>query len=49
MLAILIACSDPGCAEELELHVDAVEEIDRYGCECGYGYVVLAVSEVDLV
>jgi hypothetical protein len=43
MLLIRVACS--GCPEEAEIVVAALEDIDRLPCDCGYGYVVLSVSE----
>jgi hypothetical protein len=43
-LASLI-CSDPECYEERELLVESLEELDGVVCECGYGFVLLAVSD----
>jgi hypothetical protein len=45
-LASLI-CSDPGCYEERELLVESLEELDGVVCECGYGFVLLAVSDAN--
>ena len=46
MLLARIICSDPECTEELELAVELLDELDGLSCECGYGYVTLAVSEL---
>ena len=42
-----IACS--GCPEEIELLIDELGELDGLTCECGYGFVLLALGEVELV
>ena len=44
-----VICSARDCTEELELVVDELDELDRFGCDCGYGFVVLSISEVELV
>lgn len=41
-------CSGRGCLEELEVVVDEVGDVDRFGCVCGHGFVLLSVSEVEL-
>jgi pyruvate/oxaloacetate carboxyltransferase len=49
MLVARMLCSDPECAEELEILVEEIDELDRVCCECGYGLVVTAVSQVVVV
>jgi hypothetical protein len=44
-----VICSDPGCYEERELLVESLRELDGFGCDCGYGFVLLAVSEAEPV
>jgi hypothetical protein len=48
MLMARMLCSDPGCAEELELVVAELAELDDACCECGFGLVVTSISRVDL-
>jgi hypothetical protein len=43
MLLIRLACSS--CPEEIEVVVAGFEETDGFPCGCGYGWVVLSVSE----
>jgi hypothetical protein len=40
-----IHCSDPVCTAEIEVTVENLEELDGFVCECGYGYVLIAVEE----
>jgi hypothetical protein len=42
MFQALVVCSD--CAEEAEVLVEELDDLDREVCACGYSYVVLAVS-----
>ena len=44
-----IACSGPGCEAELELLIDDLRELDGVVCDCGYGYTLVAVVEVEPV
>jgi hypothetical protein len=44
-----LICSDVACGEERDVFVDALEELDGFPCECGHGFVLLRVSEVELV
>jgi len=46
MLLAKISCSDPGCTEEHEIAVNRLVQLDGFSCECGYGFVLLSVSEV---
>ena len=47
MLLVTVVCSDPECAEEREIAVADLDGIDDDICECGHGFVVVAVSELD--
>jgi hypothetical protein len=47
MLLVTVVCSDPACFEEREVAVEDLDAIDDHICSCGYGFVVLAVSELD--
>lgn len=46
MFVATIVCSDPGCDEEREIAVDRIEELDGFACECGHGFVLVAVAEM---
>ena len=48
MFVARIACSDPDCYEEIEVNVDNLGELDGLVCGCGYGYVLLSVSKLEL-
>lgn len=39
---MLVACSD--CAEESEVVVENLDDVEREVCPCGYSYVVLSVA-----
>jgi hypothetical protein len=47
MLLVGVTCSDPECAEEREVALGELDELDEYPCDCGYGSVVVRVSELD--
>ena len=47
MLLATIVCSDPACAEEMESVVETLDELDVLACECGHGFVLVAVAEYD--
>jgi len=47
MFQVLIACSS--CAEESEVLVEELDDIDRQVCPCGYSYVILTVSNFEPV
>jgi hypothetical protein len=47
MWQVTVVCS--ACAEESELVLDALDDVDRGVCECGHGFVVLAVAEFEPV
>ena len=42
MWQMKIVCSD--CAEEIEVTVKDLDDVEREVCECGYSYVVLSVA-----
>ena len=44
-----IICSGRDCTEEREVVIDDLAELDRVGCTCGHGFVLLSVSEIELV
>lgn len=47
MLLVTVVCSDPECAEEREIALTDLDAIDATACDCGYGFVVVTVSELD--
>jgi hypothetical protein len=47
MLLVTVVCSDPKCVEEREIAVADLNAADAVVCDCGYGFVVVAVSELD--
>jgi hypothetical protein len=49
VLEVLLLCSDGDCAEERQVLVSSLEDLDGIGCECGFGLVLLRVAEVELV
>ncbi len=46
MLLAKIVCSDPGCDEEHEIAVNRLMQLEGFVCECGSGFVLTAVSEL---
>jgi hypothetical protein len=46
VLYATLLCSDYDCAELIELEVESLDELDGFGCECGYGAVLLRVAEL---
>jgi hypothetical protein len=46
MLLARIVCSDWECTEELEVRIEDLDELDRYGCDCGHGFTLISVSEL---
>jgi hypothetical protein len=46
MLLARIVCSDPDCTEEVEVAIEHVRELDGRVCECGFGFVLMQVSEL---
>jgi hypothetical protein len=47
MWQLKIVCSD--CAEEVDVVVESLDDVEREVCECGYGYVVLSVASFEAV
>jgi hypothetical protein len=47
MWQVKIACSS--CAEESEVVVDELDDVEREVCECGYSYVVLSIAAFEPV
>lgn len=47
MWQVLVACS--GCEEETDVVVEALDDVDREVCPCGYSYVVLTVASFEPV
>jgi hypothetical protein len=47
MFQVLVACSS--CAEESEVLVEELDEVDRQVCPCGYSYAILTVSNFEPV
>jgi hypothetical protein len=43
MWQALIVCSD--CAEEIEVVVEDLDDLEREVCACGYSFVILSVAE----
>jgi hypothetical protein len=46
MLLVTVVCSDPECSEEREVVVDDLQAVETHVCDCGYGFVVISVSEL---
>lgn len=47
MFQITVVCSS--CAEETEVVVEKLDDVEREVCPCGYSYVVLSVAEFEPV
>lgn len=47
MLQVTVVCSS--CAEESEVVVEDLDDVERKVCECGYSFVVLSVAEFEPV
>ena len=47
MLLVTVVCSDPECVEEREIAVEDLGAVDATVCDCGHGFVVVSVSELD--
>jgi hypothetical protein len=47
---VLLACTGcPGQGEVVVAELDELSELEGIACECGYGCVVLAIGETELV
>ena len=44
-----VICSGRDCTEEREVVINDLDELDRVGCTCGHGFVLLSVAAVELV
>lgn len=42
MFQVTVVCSS--CAEESDVVVEKLDDVDREVCECGYSFVVLSVA-----
>jgi hypothetical protein len=50
VLLVRVICSGRDCLEEIEAVVGDLEEVEAIAaCECGHGWLVTAVAEVELV
>lgn len=47
MLQVSVVCSS--CAEETEVLVGDLDDVEREVCECGYSFVVLSVAEFEAI
>jgi hypothetical protein len=47
MWQVAVLCS--GCGEESEVVVEAVDDIEREVCPCGYSFAVLSVASFEPV
>ncbi len=47
MFQVTVVCSS--CAEESDVAVENLDDVDREVCPCGYNYVVLSVAEFESV
>jgi hypothetical protein len=47
MFQVTVVCSS--CAEESDVVVENLDDVDREVCPCGYSYVVLSVAEFEPV
>jgi hypothetical protein len=42
-----VVCSDPDCAEEIQLWVEDLDEVDAAVCACGGCVVLISVASVE--
>lgn len=47
MFQVTVVCSS--CAEESDIVVEKLDDVDREACPCGYSYVLLSVAEFEPV
>ena len=45
VLLVAVVCSDPECGEDREIVVGDLDGVEAYACDCGHGFVVVAVAE----
>jgi hypothetical protein len=46
VLLAKIVCSDPDCEKDLEIVIEDLDELAGLVCECSFGFVLSAVSEL---
>jgi hypothetical protein len=46
VLLAKIVCSDRECHEEAEVAIEHVRELEGRVCECGFGFVLMQISEL---
>jgi hypothetical protein len=46
MLELTALCSNEDCAEEITVHVEGLDELDRFMCECDCTLVLLRAADV---
>ena len=46
MFIARIVCSDWECAEEREVTIESLDELDELTCECSHGFALISVSEL---
>lgn len=49
MFEARIICSGADCEEELEVLIEDLSELDGLVCECGYGFELLWITQVELL
>lgn len=47
MWQVTIVCSS--CAEESDVLVESLDDVEREACECGYSFVVVSVAAFEAV
>ena len=47
MWIVTLACSDPHCAEEREVVIADLGELDELACDCGCTLVTLSVANFE--
>ena len=47
MFVVKVACSDESCAEEFEVVVERLQDVDDVVCACDSGTVLVSVAELD--
>jgi hypothetical protein len=46
MLVATLHCSDPACDAEVEIEIEDLRELEGWSCDCGYGLVLLSLTEL---
>lgn len=47
MWQVVVVCSDSDCAEEVELLVEDLDDVDREACACGYCVLIVSVASFE--